>query len=347
MMSCVASMVQPITTENIPATMRAWRSSSVGLGGLEFVRCPVPQPQADEALVRVTAAALNFSDLLMIDDRYQVRPPRPFVPGQEVAGRVVAAGAKSGLARGETVTSKVDWGGFAEYAVLRADMAIRVPDGMSAQAAAALPVVYTTAMVALTESTKVAAGQVVLVLAAAGGVGLAAVEIARHLGARVIAAAGGDDKCAIARGHGADDTIDYRAADWSETAKALTDGRGADVIVDPVGGRATAEALRALAPGGRLLIVGFSSGEIPQIPANRLLLKRASAIGVYWNHRRDAEMLARVARRLTELAENGAIRPHIGASFALEELPSALAALAERRTTGKVLLTTGEREPSP
>jgi NADPH:quinone reductase len=188
---------------------------------------------------------------------------------------------------------------------------------------------------------------VVLVLAAAGGVGLAAVEIARHLGAHVIGAAAGGDKCALARAHGAHDTVDYRAEGWSETAKALTNGHGADVIVDPVGGRATAEALRALAHDGRLLIVGFSSGEIPQIPANRLLLKRASAIGVYWNHQRDAVMLARVARQLTALARSGAIQPHIGASLALAELPLALAALAERRTTGKVLLTTGAREVTP
>jgi NADPH2:quinone reductase len=346
MPSRVAFTTHPMPTEDIPATMRAWRSSTVGVGGLELVRCPVPQPRDDEVLVRVTAAALNFSDLLMIDDRYQVRPPRPFIPGQEVAGTVIAAGAKSGLASGDAVAAKVYWGGFAEYAVLRADMAVRVPDGMTAQAAAALPVVYTTAMVALTECTKVTAGEVVLVLAAAGGVGLAAVEIARHLNARVIAAAGGDDKCALAQAHGAHGTIDYRAEGWSETAKSLADGRGADVIVDPVGGRATTEALRALAYGGRLLIVGFSSGEVPQIPANRLLLKRASAIGVYWNHERDAEMLARVTRQLTALANRGAIRPHIGESFAFEELPRALAALAERRTTGKVLLTTHEREPS-
>jgi NADPH2:quinone reductase len=333
--------------DGIPTTMQAWRSAGPGIDGLERVHLPLPHPQAREALVRVAAAALNFSDLLMIDDRYQVRPPRPFVPGQEIAGTVVVAGVESGLAPGDRVTGKVNWGGFAEYAVLRGDMAIRIPAGATMQAAAALPVVYTTAMVALTECTRVAASETVLVLAAAGGVGLAAVEIACHLGARVIAAAGGDDKCALARAHGAHDAIDYRGKGWSEAVKALTGGRGVDVIVDPVGGAATNEALRALAWDGRLLVVGFSSGDIPQIPANRLLLKRASAIGVYWNHDRDTVMLARVAGQLSSLLKAGAIQPHIGAAFMFENLPQALAALAERRTTGKVLLTAREKERTP
>lgn len=289
--------------------------------------------------MRVETAALNFSDLLMIDERYQVRPPRPFIPGQEVAGTVVAAGARSGLAVGERIASKVLWGGFADYVAVRGDMAIRIPDGISTAAASALPVVYTTAMVALTESTTVKAGETVLVLAAAGGVGLAAVEIARHLGARVIAAAGGADKCALAKAHGADEAIDYRSEGWSEQVKKLTGGHGADVIVDPVGGAAAKEAMRLMAWEGRFLVVGFTSGEIPQIPANRLLLKRASAIGVYWNHDRDATMLARTSARLAAYLQAGAIRPHIGATFAFEQLPDALRALGDRKTTGKVTIS--------
>ncbi len=199
-----------------------------------------------------------------------------------------------------------------------------------------MPVVYTTAVVALTESTQVKAGETVLVLAAAGGVGLAAVEIAHALGARVIAAAGGRGKCALAETHGADMSVDYGAEGWGKTVKTLTDGHGADVIVDPVGGAATKEALRALAWEGRLLVVGFASGEIPAIPANRLLLNRAAAIGVYWNHDRDGAMLARVARRMTDWLRAGTIRPHIGGSYPFTQLPDALAALAARRTTGKV-----------
>ncbi len=183
--------------------MRAWRSSGLGLDALELTQTTIPPFSAAEALVRVETAALNFSDLLMIDDRYQVRPPRPFIPGQEISGTVVAAGAQSGLAVGQRVASKLLWGGFAEYAPVRGDMAIHIPDGMTSEAAGALPVSYTTAMVALTESTTIKHDETVLVLAAAGGIGLAAVEIARHLGARVIAAAGGEAKCFLARQHGA------------------------------------------------------------------------------------------------------------------------------------------------
>lgn len=245
---------------------RAWRSALPGVDHLELVEVPPPAPTAEEALVRVETAALNFSDLLMIDDRYQVRPPRPFIPGQEVAGAVVAAGKNSGLAIGDRVASKVLWGGFAEQVAVRGDMAIRIPDGVSTAAASALPVVYTTAMVALTESTTVKAGETVLVLAAAGGVGLAAVEIARHLGAHVIAAAGGDEKSALAKSHGARNAIDYSRDRWSEEIKTLTGGRGADVIIDPVGGAAAKEAIRTLAWQGRYLVVGFTSGEIPQFP---------------------------------------------------------------------------------
>lgn len=318
--------------------MRAWRSADPGLDGLELVDTARPEFSADEALVQIETAAINFSDLLMIDDRYQIRPPRPFVPGQEVAGTVIEAGAKSGLTAGQRIASKVRWGGFAEFAAVRGDMAIRVPGDLTGEAACALPVVYTTSMVALTESTTVKPGETVLVLAAAGGVGLAAVEIARHLGAQVIAAAGGSEKCAIAKQHGAHEAIDYRQANWNEEVKRLTGGHGADVIVDPVGGAATAEAMRVIAWEGRLLIVGFTSGDIPQIPANRLLLKRAAAIGVYWNHDRDGVMLARVNARLADCLTAGTIKPHIGASFGFAELREALRALADRRTTGKVTL---------
>lgn len=321
--------------------MRAWISTGPGLAGLRLDTLPVPVPGPGEAVVAVEAAALNFSDLLMIDDRYQVRPPRPFVPGQEVAGTVLTVGPDCRLETGQRIAAKVTWGGFAEQAIVRGDMALTLPDGLDSAAASCLPVVYTTAHVALTESTRVQSGETVLVLAAAGGVGLAAVEIAAGLGARVIAAAGSEDKGALARAHGAAAAVDYRQPGWVDAVRKLTGGHGADVIVDPVGGTATAEALRLLAWEGRLLIVGFTSGEIPQIPANRLLLKRASAIGVYWDHDRDAAMLARVEADLGRMLAAGHIRPHVGARFAFEDLPAALTALAERRTTGKVVLSFG------
>ncbi|MBA2400877.1 MAG: zinc-binding dehydrogenase, partial [Bradyrhizobium sp.] len=257
---------------------------------------------------------------------------------------VIAANQAATFQIGDRVAGKVNWGGFAEYAVMRNDLAIRIPQSLSTTAAAAVPVSYTTAMVALTESTKVSDGNTVLVLAAAGGIGLAAVQIARALGARVMAAAGNLERAQFACTHGATAAIDYSRPNWSDDVKSASDGHGADIIVDPVGGDATREALRALAWEGRLLVVGFSSGEIPAIPANRLLLRRASAIGIYWNHDRDAEMLARVTRRLIDLLEAGTVTPHIGDTFAFSQLPQALTTLAERRATGKVVLTFTEED---
>ena len=323
------------------APMRAWRSGEKGRGGLELVQVEKPRPGPGDALVQVKYGALNYSDQLMVDDAYQVRPPRPFVPGQEVAGLVMEAGEGCGLEPGDRVASKLLWGGFADFALIRGTMALRVPDGVPLDIAATLPVVYTTATVALTESTAIAARETVLVLAAAGGVGLAAVEVAAALGARVLAAAGGPEKGALARHHGAEIAIDYRAEDWVGLVKAATGGRGVDVVFDPVGGDEGLAALRLLATGGRYLVVGFASGKIPQIPANRLLLKRASAIGVYWSHDTDGPMLERVNARLSGLLASGAIRPHVGAVYDFDDLPSALADLAERRTTGKVLLRVG------
>lgn len=325
-------------TTPIPTTMTAWQSAEPGITMLRRVEIPVPQPRDNDLLIRVGVGALNFSDLLMIDDRYQVRPQRPFVVGQEIAGAVAVAGKETRFRSGDLITSKVEWGGFADYAIVRGDMAMRVPARFGLTAASALPVVYTTAMVALTECTTIQPGAKVLVLAAAGGIGLAAVEIARHFGAHVIAAAGGPDKGAVAKEHGAHETVDYGVAGWGAKVNELTGGKGVDVIVDPVGGAIAKEALRLAAFDARYLVVGFSSGEILQIPANRLLFKRVAAIGVYWNHDRDGPMLSRVTARLTELAEAGAIKPHIGETFAFDRLPQALAALSERRTAGKVLI---------
>ncbi|EKF19582.1 NADPH:quinone oxidoreductase family protein [Nitratireductor pacificus] len=320
------------------AGARKWVSGQQGLGNLAIEGFAPPEPGPGELCVAVAAAALNFSDLLMIDDKYQVKPPRPFTPGQEVAGIVRAAGAGTRHKPGDRVTGKVDWGGFATHAIMRDTMAIPMPSNVSFAEGAALPVVYTTAYVALTESTDTRAGETVLVHAAAGGVGLAAVQIAAARGARVIAAAGSEAKRALAVANGAFGAIDPGEPGWSKTCKVLTEGRSVDVVVDPVGGDATLESLRALAEGGRLLIVGFASGTIPQIPANRLLLKRASAIGVYWNHETDAEMLARVTQRMSDDLASGAIRPVIDRREGLESLPQALADLGARRTSGKVVI---------
>lgn len=309
---------------------------------LRWSELPPPAPAPGLALIRVEAAALNFSDLLMVRGRYQVRPPLPFTPGQEVAGTVIAATPGARLEPGRRVASKVVWGGFAEQVLVSEAMAITVPDGMDIAAAAALPVVYPTAHIALLHHARLAAGETVLVHAAAGGVGLAAVEIAAAKGARVIACVGGADKAAIAREHGAAAAIDYRDAGWPEQVKALTDGKGPDVVFDSVGGEITEASLKCIAWGGRLLIVGFSSGAIPAIPSNRLLLRNASAIGVYWSHERDAALVEATVGDLLALHRAGRIRPRVDTRFTLAQLPEALAALQSRRSTGKIVLRAGD-----
>lgn len=321
---------------------RRWISANPGLDNLRIEQAVPPQPGKGELGVEVRAAALNFSDLLMVDDKYQVRPPRPFTPGQEIAGVVTSAGEGTRHAVGDRVAGKVLWGGFASHAVLRDDMAIRIDETSTFAEAAALPVVYTTAYVALTECTSVKKGEVVLVHAAAGGVGVASIQIAVDRGAHVIAAAGCETKRKAALDNGARWAIDPNVTDWSEKVMELTGGRGADIVVDPVGGKVTLESLRALAIDGRLLIVGFAAGEIPKIPANRLLLKRAAAIGVYWNHDTDAQMLANVNERMSSDLASGAIRPVVDLRPGLEALPQALADLAARKTMGKVIIEIGD-----
>lgn len=309
---------------------------------LRWSELPPPAPAPGHALVRVEAAALNFSDLLMVRGKYQVRPPPPFTPGQEVAGTVIGAAPDARLKPGQRVASKVVWGGFAEQALVSEAMAIAVPDGMDIAAAAALPVVYPTAHIALLHHARLAAGETVLVHAAAGGVGLAAVEIGAAKGARVIACVGGADKAAIAREHGAAAAIDYRDAGWPGQVKALTEGKGPDVVFDSVGGEITEQSLKCIAWGGRLLIVGFSSGAIPAIPGNRLLLRNAAAIGVYWSHERDAALVEATIADLLALHGAGKIRPRVDTRFTLAQLPEALAALQSRRSTGKIVLRAGD-----
>jgi NADPH:quinone reductase len=308
---------------------------------LRWAELPAPAPAPGHALVHIEAAALNFSDLLMVRGKYQVRPPRPFTPGQEVAGTVIASASGGRLTPGQRVASKVVWGGFAEQVLVDEAMAIAVPDAMPLAEAAALPVVYPTAHIALLAHGRLRPGETVLVHAAAGGVGLAAVEIARAKGARVIATVGGASKAALPRDRGAEAVLDYTQEAWIDEVKRLTGGKGADVIFDSVGGGVTEQSLRCIAWGGRLLVVGFSSGTIPAIPANRLLLRQAAAIGVYWSHERDAALVADTVRDLLALYEAGTIRPHVDTRFHLEELPAALEALQSRASTGKIVLRVG------
>jgi NADPH2:quinone reductase len=306
---------------------------------LRWAELPPPAAAPGRALIRVEAAALNFSDLLMVRGKYQIRPPLPFTPGQEVAGTVIAPGGR--LKAGQRVASKVVWGGFAEQALVDEAMAIAVPDGMGMAEAAALPVVYPTAHIALLRHGRLARGETVLVHAAAGGLGLAAVEIAAAKGARVIGTVGDAAKAAIVRARGAAEAIDYRDAGWPERVKELTGGTGADIVFDSVGGAVTEQSLKCIAWGGRLLIVGFSSGTIPAIPGNRLLLKNAAAIGVYWSHERDGALVADTVRDLFALYEAGKIRPQVDTRFRLDQLPEALETLQSRASTGKIVLRVG------
>ena len=319
--------------------MLAWQSKEdLGIRGLVQVELPKPIPKCGELLIKVDVSALNFSDLLMINNTYQVKPPRPFTPGQEVAGTVVGIGEGTGITVGQRIASKVMFGGFAEYVIVRADMAILIPDAMPLSSAVALPVVYTTAVVALTKMVQVQKKEVVLIHAAAGGLGLAAVQLARHLGARVFATAGSKDKCQIAEESGAELTVSYRNPNWRSELMTATEGRGVDIVFDSVGGEVTKESIKCLAWQGRLLIVGFSSGNMPNLPAHLLLLKNASAIGVYWSHERNPKMIADIGRQLVQLFETGIIQPIIQNPYGFSDLPQALKDLQDRVSVGKLVM---------
>ena len=323
--------------------MFTWQSAGhLGIDGLTQVELPIPEPGNKELLVKVKAAALNYSDILMISDKYQIKPPRPFTPGQEVAGIIIEVGEGSSLNIGRRIASKINWGGFAEYAIVRNDMVIAIPESIPFTEAVTLPVAYTTAMVALTQTANLQAGDSVLIHAAAGGVGLAAVQIARHIGASIFATAGSDEKCRLAEEQGADLAINYRHQDWRSMILDATEGKGVNVILDSVGGDITLESLRCLSWQGELLIVGFSSGEIPEIPAHRLLLKRASSKGVYWNHDRNQSMLDTIGCQLVEMYQSSVIRPIKQDHYGFKDLPHALWDLSNRNSVGKLVVKVGE-----
>ncbi len=305
---------------------------------------PSPEPGPGQVLLTVAAAGVNFADTLMIAGKYQERPAFPFSPGLEVAGRVKALGpGVTGLEVGQRVMALTDWGGYAEEALARASDVYPIPDALGWAEAAGFPITYGTAHGALRWHARLQPGEVLLVHGAAGGVGLAAVEIGKAIGARVIATAGGAEKLAVAKAHGADELIDYRSEDIRERVKALTEGRGADVVFDPVGGDVFDASLRCIAWSGRLLVIGFAAGRVPQIPANILLVKNIAAMGVYWGSYRSRapEMLAEEFRELLGWFEAGRLTPHVSHKHDLAEVAEAMALLLDRRSTGKVVLTTG------
>jgi NADPH:quinone reductase len=297
----------------------------------------LPEPSG-EVVIRIHAASVNFSDLLMAEDRYQVKPPRPFIPGQEIAGVVVSAPKGAGFAPGDRVMSKINWGGFADYVSVPAHMPIAIPADLTFVQAAAMPVAYITAMVGLTECSTVSPGDWVLVHAASGATGLAAVEVAKALGARVIGAASSAKKRAVSLAHGAEIAIDYTDAAWVQQVRDATNGTGARIIFDPVGGDVGEASLRAIARDGTILIVGFASGRIQGLAANRLMLRRAAARGVSWSYDQDGEMLSRCNRRIMGMLEKGQLAPEISVYSGLKALPQAFDDIAERRSTGKLVL---------
>lgn len=308
---------------------------------LRILELPEPEPGPGEVRVAVRAAGVNFADSLLVAGRYQVRVEPPFVPGAELAGMVDAVGP--GVRRpavGDRVLATLPHGAFAEKAVVPASAAVPVPDGVDDEVAAVLPVVYPTSYAALALRGRLRAGETALVHAAAGGVGRAAVQIARALGARVFGTAGGPGKCEIVREAGAELAIDYRQEDFRAAVLEATGGRGVDVVYDPVGGDTTDESIRCLAWNGRLLVVGFASGTIPEIRANRILLRNIGVLGIHWPawRERDPEGYRETFEALFRLLREGAVAPRIAARVPLDGVPDAIRAVASRATTGKIVV---------
>jgi NADPH2:quinone reductase len=312
---------------------------------LRLREAPEPKLVAGHLGVEVKAAGCNFFDILMVQGRYQVRPPFPFIPGAELAGvvREVAPGV-SGFAVGDRVLASIPLGAFAERAVVPAKAAWKMPAGMSFEQGAALPIVYPTSYAALVFRAHLAPGENLLVHAAAGGVGLAAVQIGKALGARVLGTAGGPEKLEVARKAGSDVVIDYRDPGWVDAVKEATGGRGADVIYDSVGGEVTDQSLKCIAWNGRLLVIGFASGPIPEIKANRILLKNIAVVGLHWGAYalHEPQRIPETFEALFRLFSEGKIEPVVYKRYPLEELPQALAALGSRKTHGKVVVLPGE-----
>ena len=311
------------------------------LSVLKLEEVPDPVAGPGQALVRIRACGINFADSIMAAGKYQNQPALPFIPGSEIAGDVVALGeGVDGFAVGDRVMG-LTGGGYAELAAVNADRLTNLPDGLTYEQAASFAVTYGTSHVALAHRARLKPGETLLVHGAAGGVGLTAVELGKIMGARIIATAGGPDKLEIARAAGADEAIDYLAEDIRERVKALTGGRGADVIYAPVGGDVFDASLRCVAFEGRILVIGFAGGRVPQIPANHVMVKNVDIIGV---NRPAYDVLApEVSRRsqeqLLEWLAQGRIAPLVSKTFPLEQAIDGLESVVTRKSTGKVVIT--------
>jgi NADPH2:quinone reductase len=302
---------------------------------------PALEPGAAQVVVRVKAASVKFSDTLLIQNKYQTQPELPFIPGGEVTGVITSVGSSvQGWKVGDRVNAQTTYGGYAEEVVAEADRLTAIPDSIEFAAATGVSSTYGTAYYALVDRGRLRAGETLLVLGAAGGVGLASVEVGKVLGARVIACASSEEKLAVCRAKGADETINYVGEDLRARVKAITKGNGVDVIVDPVGGPYSELALRDMAWGGRHLVIGFTAGDIPKIPLNLPLIKGCEIVGVWigaFAKREPAKHRAN-AQTLWQWMAQGKIKPYISATYPLERAADALNALTERKVAGKVVL---------
>lgn len=306
---------------------------------MEEVEPPVPAP--DEVIVTVTAVGLNFFDTLLLQNKYQVTPPLPYSPGAEIAGRVESLGSEvSGISVGERVAAFIGGNGCQEKVAVKAEALIPIPDAVSDEVAAGLPVTYGTALYGWQDRAELKAEETVAILGAAGGAGLAAIEVAKLMGARVIAVGSSGEKLALCREHGADEGLNYRDEDLKTGLKRLTNGRGVDVIYDCVGGEYSEAALRATAWHGRFLVIGFASGKIPRIPLNIVMLKGCSVIGVFWTAfvKRNPDRHRANTLKVLDWVARGLITPHIHGSFPLTETAQALHMIEGRKVRGKIIV---------
>nr|WP_321442876.1 NADPH:quinone oxidoreductase family protein [uncultured Cohaesibacter sp.] len=304
----------------------------------------IDKPVADEGqvLIRVRAAALNFFDTLIIRNHYQYTPDLPFSPAGEISGEIEAVGRGVDACRiGERVLAYIRWGGARDYVVVNADEAITMPQALGFEQAAGLMITYGTTIYALKSRAKLQPGESLAVLGAAGGVGLAAVEIGKLMGARVIACASSDEKLDLCESHGADERVNYKLADLKGALKGLTNGRGVDVVYDPVGGDLAEAALRATSWYGRFLVIGFASGTIPKMPLNLVMLKSVDVLGVFWGEAivRDPDEHADNMSLIMQWVSEGKLKPHLHQSYPLEDTAKAIAAIQNREVKGKVVIT--------
>ena len=322
--------------------MHAWLCENpIGVEALQWKELPTPVPKAGEVLIAIKAASLNFPDLLTVQDKYQFKPPLPFVPGSEYAGVVEAVGeGVTHLKIGDPVAAIGSSGGFGTHACVAAAGVMPLPKGFAFDDASAFVMTYGTTHHALLDRAQLKAGETLLVLGAAGGVGTAAIQIGKVIGARVIAAASSDEKCDFCKSLGADATINYGSGNIRDELKKLTDGKGPDVVYDPVGGDLAEPVFRSIAWRGRYLVVGFAQGGIPALPLNLALLKGASIVGVFWGDFARREPKANAAG-LAELARwygEGKIKPVIDQRLPMNELPAAYARMGSRKVRGKLVM---------